>query len=161
MLVEEDGISPHIFNAVVIPHGIDNLVNRQHRITSLHKLAQESGLWDELVEVVERTYNISKGIKVDGEVKEELLKEEPEKALWDAYENNEDKIKALIKEEKYAQASKLYHQVFAKPAHLFFEKVFVNVEDLPLRNNRILLNQKISRLYTDHIADLSRIPRKK
>ena len=161
MLVEEEGISVHIFNAVVIPHGIDNLIDRYNRITILHKLSQETGVWNELVEVVERTHNISKGALVTGEVNGELLKEQAEQELWTAYKNNKDRIQELINQARYKEASRLYHTAFAKLAHTFFDKVYVNVEDHALKNNRILLNQKINQLYSGDIADLSRIPRVK
>jgi glycyl-tRNA synthetase beta chain len=160
MLVEEEGISAHIFNAVVIPHGIDNLLDRYNRITTLHRLSQETGLWNELVEAVERTHNIGKGASATGEVSEELLKEQAEQELWTAYKNNKDQIQNLINQSQYEEASRLYHTSFAKLAHIFFEKVYVNVEDPSLKNNRVLLNQQVNRLYSANIADLSRIPRK-
>ncbi|MFH1227552.1 MAG: glycine--tRNA ligase subunit beta [Planctomycetota bacterium] len=160
MLVEEEGVSPHIFNAVVIPHGADNLIDRYSRIKTLHKLSQEP-IWDELVEVVERTYNISKAAPATGDIDESLLKEKEEQELYAAYKDNKDKIAELAGRADYEAASRLFHQAFAGTARIFFEKVFVNVEDSQLRANRIILNQNINRLYSERIADLARIPRKK
>ena len=89
-----------------------------------------------------------------------MLKEKEEIDLYKCYKDNQVRILELINKEDYEGASRLYAQVFGRPAHIFFEKVFVNVEDQALRLNRILLNQKINRLYSEGIADLSKIPRK-
>jgi glycyl-tRNA synthetase beta chain len=39
--------------------------------------------------------------------------------------------------------------------HAFFDKVFVNVEDEKIRNNRLLLVRKINELYVENIANLA------
>ncbi|MFH0888568.1 MAG: glycine--tRNA ligase subunit beta [Planctomycetota bacterium] len=140
--------------------GFDNLFRFDLRLKSLQSLPKES-FWNELVEVVERTYNIGKNTKVDGEVNEILLKEKEEIEFWNAYKDNKDAIQKLIDAEQYEEASRLYHKVFAKPAHTFFDKVFVNVKEDDIRSNRILLNKKINQLYSSQIADLSKIPRKR
>ncbi|MFA5794502.1 MAG: glycine--tRNA ligase subunit beta [Candidatus Brocadiia bacterium] len=160
MAVEDDAIPHEIFNAVIIPHGIDNLIDRYQRIRTLHKLSQEP-IWGELVEVVERTHNIAKGASSTGGIDESLLKEKEEQELYAAYKDNKDQIAQLSGRADYEAASRLFHKTFAQLAHTFFDKVFVNVEDKALRDNRIALNRNINRLYFDNIADLSQIPRKK
>jgi len=160
ILDEEEHINPNIFNAVLFSTaGLDNLFLFKSRLNALQKLSKES-FWNELVEVVERTFNITKNAKVEGEVDEALLKEKEEAELWNAYKENKDAIQKLIDAEQYEEASRLYHRVFAKPAHIFFEKVFVNVDDAALKTNRLTLLKKINQLYSSGIADLSRIPRK-
>ncbi|MEK7309974.1 MAG: glycine--tRNA ligase subunit beta, partial [Planctomycetota bacterium] len=164
ILDEEEHINQNIFNAVLFSiAGLDNLYLFQSKLNVLVKLSKDS-IWNELVEVVERTHNISKNLKVEGDINETLLKEKEEIELWNAYKDNEDAIQKLIDAEQYEEASHRYHQVFAKPAQTFFEKVFVNVtgdaEKDNIRNNRLLLLKKINQLYSSGIADLSRIPRK-
>ncbi|MBI4713508.1 MAG: glycine--tRNA ligase subunit beta [Planctomycetes bacterium] len=153
----EAGYPKELIDAV-LDTGLENIYQSKLRIETLSKLSRDP-LWDELLEVVERTYNIGKGVKIEGEVNEALLTAPEEKELWNAYKQNKDKIQDLINKEQYEEASRMYHQVFARPAHIFFEKVFVNVPEQDIRQNRILLNQKINRLYSEQIADLSRIPR--
>jgi glycyl-tRNA synthetase beta chain len=154
----DKGYNTDLINGV-ITSGFDDLIKFDKRLCILNKLSKEEVFWDELVEVVERTYNISKGLKITCEIDGTLLKEKEEIELYRLYQENKDLIQGLIEEEKYGEASRLYHQVFAKAAHIFFEKVFVNVEDASLSNNRLLLNKKINELYSKGIADLSKIPR--
>ena len=154
----DEGFRIDIINAV-LSIGIDNIFKVNLRIRTIDDLSQEP-VWNELVEVVERTFNITKNVKSDNDVNETLLKEKEEAELWNAYKENKDTIQKLIDAEQYKDASRLYHKVFAKPAHTFFEKVFVNVDDAALKNNRLTLLKKINLLYSSGIADLSRIPRK-
>ncbi|MDI6733856.1 MAG: glycine--tRNA ligase subunit beta, partial [Planctomycetota bacterium] len=162
MLIEQENISPDIFNAVLhTDDGIDNVLLFKSKVETLVKLSQEPPIWDKLVELGERTYNISRGLNVEGEIKEKLLQQREEQELYRLYQENKDEIEKLINEEQYEKVSRRYCEVFATPAHIFFEKVFVNVEEDALRNNRLLLNKKINQLYSQRVADLSRIPRKK
>ncbi|MEW6025799.1 MAG: glycine--tRNA ligase subunit beta [Planctomycetota bacterium] len=155
----EEGYPPDIVNAV-LASGTDHLYHRKKLNDLLTIYTKEPQLWNELVEVVERTYNITKSAQVEGRVNEALLKKKEEIELWNVYKDNKDAIQRLIGEEKYEEASRLYHQAFAKPAHIFFEKVFVNVKEEDIKTNRLLLNRHINRLYSEGIADLSKIPRK-
>ena len=43
------------------------------------------------------------------------------------------------------------------PLHVFFENVFVNVDDENVRNNRLTLLKQINLLFAEKIADLSQI----
>lgn len=148
---------PYDIIQAVMNSGFDNLLLFKMRLDNLSALSKETSIWPLLVEVVERTYNIQKGSKIAGTVKEELLKEPEEKALWDIYRQNADQIQKLIVEQKYYDASTFYTKVFGQPVHTFFEKVFVNVDDIGVKNNRIILLGQINKLYSNSIADLSGI----
>lgn len=152
------GFSMEIINAV-LSAGIDNIFRVNSRMQALRTLAQES-IWGKLVEVVERTSKITKNFHAEGEINQALLKEKEEVELWNAYKGNEDAILKLAEVGHYEEMSRVYHGAFAKPAHTFFDKVFVNVEDAALKSNRLLILKKISRLYLSNIGDLSLIPRK-
>jgi glycyl-tRNA synthetase beta chain len=85
------------------------------------------------------------------------LTQTEEKELWRTYEQNHQAIRTLIEKRDYLAAAQRFAQVFAEPVHLFFEKVFVNVEDARLRNNRLAIMKKINLLFSERIADLSQI----
>ena len=133
--------------------GFDKIPECTMRLNALRELSRQP-LWPQLVELVERTYNIGKKASVAGEVNPDLLKEPEEKEVWEIYQQNKDKIQELIEQRNYLEASTLYAGVFAEPVHKFFDKVYVNVEDETLRNNRILLMTKINLLYSARIAKL-------
>jgi glycyl-tRNA synthetase beta chain len=147
---------PHDLVQAVLNSGFDNMSLFKTRLKDLVKLHTHAS-WPKLVEVVERTYNIQKASQASGAVRDELLREKEEHILWEAYRNNKDQIQSLISQQKYYDASILYAKVFAEPVHTFFDKVFVNVPDQMLKNNRILMMRHINKLYSEHIADLSQV----
>jgi glycyl-tRNA synthetase beta chain len=51
----------------------------------------------------------------------------------------------------------LYAEAFFDILNQFFDKVFINADDLNVRKNRLSLLRAIKELYTSDIADLSRI----
>lgn len=152
----EDGY-PHELIRAALACGFDHLPDLKSRLDSLVKL-QQSKSWGDLVTVVERTYNIGK--KVDpalagGAVKPDLFRTPEENNLWKIYQADKPRIQTLIDDKKYYDASLLYAKSFARPVHDFFDKVFVNVEEMDLRRNRIALMRQLNELYSAKIADLS------
>jgi|GEM_PF-1812074 len=126
------------------------------RLRALQELSN-THCWATLVTAVERTYNISKSAPAGLQLDPALFMEPSEKhlgALLEAYEEEKAELKDDL---YYIKASRKYAEVFAAPLHEFFEKVFVNVDDERLRNNRLELMRRINRLYSAHIADLSQI----
>lgn len=112
--------------------------------------------------VVERTHNILKPIQPHerqgiGEVRPDLFQDEIEKNLWKLYNTKRSLIEKLIRENAWAEATAEYGEVFSETLHQFFEKVLVNVEDESLRRNRLALMKEINELYTDSVADLSKL----
>ena len=106
--------------------------------------------------VVERTFNIGKNCTIHGEVNEDLLEEEEERKLWAVYKKEkENLLKHMSQPRRYEELSLAYNEAFAKPVHDFFEKVFVNVEDEQIKNNRLLLVKKVNELYVENIANLA------
>lgn len=151
----ERGYRYDIINAV-LEAGFDDISDFCERIDIISRIST-TPVWQELVTLVERTFNIGKGAPPVGEVDEGLFQQEEERALWDIYLRNKDRIKALIDERKYEEASRAYAETFARPVHIFFDRVFVNVEDERLRNNRLALVKNINQLYAPRVADLSQI----
>ena len=144
-----------VINAA-IASGYENISDLAQRLQILSSMLKE-GFWKDLVTIVERTFNISKKQDVEVELNESLLVEAEEKILWKAYHGNRDNINSFIENKDFKNASIAYVETFTVPVHSFFEKVFVNVEDEKIKNNRLMLLKKINELYSTKIADLSRI----
>jgi len=153
----ERGYRYDLVNAVLNAGvGFDDIHNFSQRLKVVSHISQEKW-WPGLVTVVERTFNIGKKAQCGGAVDKSLLTEAEEYELWVVYHKNRDTIQTLIDEKKYEEASHLYYNTFAKPVHTFFDRVFVNVEDEKIRNNRLSMMKEINELYSQKIADLSEI----
>ncbi|MDO8140140.1 MAG: glycine--tRNA ligase subunit beta, partial [Candidatus Brocadiales bacterium] len=153
----ERGYRYDLVNAVLNAGiGFDDVHNFLQRLKVISHISQEKW-WSDLVTVVERTFNIGKKAQCGGVVDKSLFTEAEEYELWTVYQKNRDKIQTLTDEKKYEEASHLYYDTFAKPVHTFFDRVFVNVEDEKIRNNRLLVMNEINDLYSKKIADLSQI----
>jgi len=136
--------------------GFDDIHNFSQRLKVVSHISQEKW-WPDLVTVVERTFNIGKKANSSGAVNEGIFTEPEERELWKAYKDNEANIKNMTDKKRYEEASEKYCNVFAKPVHTFFDRVFVNVEDEKIRNNRLSMMKEINELYSQKIADLSGI----
>jgi glycyl-tRNA synthetase beta chain len=153
----ERGYRYDLVNAVLHAGiGFDDIHNFLERLEVMVNIYQEEW-WSDLVTVVERTFNIGKKANTSGLVDEGLFTEPEEKKLWDIHKNVEADIRKMIGEKKYKEASYEYCRAFTKSVHTFFDRVFVNVEDEKIRNNRLLFLKKINELYSEKIADLSQI----
>ncbi len=153
----ERGHRYDLVNAVLkADAGFDDIYNFFQRLKALSQVSKEEW-WPDLVTVVERTFNIGKKANSSGSVDERLLTEAEERKLWDIYKGNAADIRKQVDEKRYEEASHAYYTVFAKPVHTFFDRVFVNVEDESVRNNRLLLIKSINELYSEKIADLSQM----
>jgi len=153
----ERGYRYDLVNAVLnADAGFDDIYDFFQRLKALSNVSKEEW-WPDLVTVVERTFNIGKKANSSGSVNESLFTEAEERKLWEIYKGNETDIRKRIDEKRYEEASHAYYTVFAKPVHTFFDKVFVNVEDETVRNNRLLLIRAINKLYSEKIADLSQM----
>ena len=151
-----DRDAPDDLIKAVLAVGFDDMVDFWMRLDALRRLSQQD-IWPALVEAVERTFNISKTAPAEGAVNTDLFSEPMERELWSLFIAHRDRIEQVEKERKYTEASEQYCEALARPLHEFFEKVFVNVEDEKIRNNRLTLLREINRLYSDRIADLSQI----
>ena len=66
-------------------------------------------------------------------------------------------VAALADRKAYAEATIRFGELFFEPLHQFFDRVLVNVKDEALQQNRLALMQAINTLYTDRVADLSKL----
>lgn len=153
----ERGYRYDLVNAVLNAGiGFDDIHDFSQRLKVVSHISQEKW-WPDLVTVVERTFNIGKKANSSGAVNEGIFTEPEELELWKTYKDNEANINNMTDNKRYEEASEKYCNVFAKPVHAFFDRVFVNVEDEKIRNNRLSLMKKINELYSQKIADLSEI----
>jgi len=161
-MLEEEG-APYDLVRALLATGFDDLCDLRERLAALLRLRREP-IWESLLTLVERTYNISKNLKVEGRVEPALFEEELEKVLWQTYLRFHEEILRHFERkeaEGYFSGSLLYEKAFARTVHEFYEKVFVNVEDSNLRENRLRLLKKVNELYTKRVADLALIVRQK
>ncbi|MBI2104673.1 MAG: glycine--tRNA ligase subunit beta [Candidatus Omnitrophica bacterium] len=135
----------------------DDLVDVMDRIVTLQGLHNHPAL-RKAAKVIERTRNILRGAALrQPQVDPARLAEAPERQLWELYRAHEPRLAGLAQDKAYAEATTLFGEVFFEPLHRFFDQVMVNVPDEALQQNRLALMQAIQALYTDRIADLSKL----
>ena len=140
----------------VLATGFDDVRDARARLDAIAALAAEPA-WEELVTVVQRTWNIIKNVDVTADATEALLEEPEEKELWAVLAKHEREVTQLAEQRRYAEAAHRFAQAFVEPVHRFFDKVFVNVDNEALRQNRLALMKRINKLFAGRIADLSQI----
>ena len=134
----------------VSPGNLANVFDRYEKLAALY--SREPKTFLKAAKVVERTGNIIKGAKVEGEIRPEALVEPSEKVLFQILKEKSHEIEAIRECDK---ATAKFGEIFYQPVHDFFKQVMVNVEDASIRSNRQILMKKINQLYTQRIADLS------
>ncbi len=109
--------------------------------------------------VVERTENILKSNKeiLPEKIDPSLFTEPLEHRVYENFKKYRQAVLDAAKNKDFALATSLYAEAFFDILGEFFEKVFVNGEDLNVRRNRLALLKAVRDLYTEPIADLSRI----
>jgi glycyl-tRNA synthetase beta chain len=151
---------PYDLIRAAIGGGFEDVVDLKIRVKALVEFVKQP-FWAELVTIVERTYNIQKREPVEGDIRAELMREPEERNLWEIFRREEPALKALMTHARshtsYVEATKHYLEVFSGPVHAFFDKVFVNVEDVAVKRNRMLLMRKVNELFAKNFADLSEI----
>lgn len=109
--------------------------------------------------VVERTSNILKSDKeiLSEKIEPSLFTEELERRVYENFQSSREAILKAAASGDFMLATSLYAEAFFDTLSEFFEKVFVNAEDLSVRRNRLALLRAVKDLYTDKIADISKI----
>lgn len=93
------------------------------------------------------------GLAKTGKIDRKLLIEPPEQALFAVLSSKEQEIAPLLAQADFTNTLKALAEL--KPAiDLFFDKVMVLTDDLKLRNNRLLLLNKLRQLFLE-VADIS------
>ena len=128
------------------------------RVEALSEFIEDRS-FAEAWKVVERTAHILKSNQAAlPDVPESaLFQEDLERRVFESYEKSRTAIQEAIKSRNFRLATSLYAAAFFDIVNAFFEKVFVNAEDLTVRKNRLALLCAVNRLYTAGIADLSHV----
>ncbi len=141
----------------VLSAGIGEFKEVRAKVAALSDLKKRD-YFEDLATAFKRVVRIIEG-DVPGEVNPELLKEEAEQVLFRKFAG----IKSTV--ERHTQAGE-YSSALAKIAVIkgevddFFDHVMVNVDDEPLKQNRMALLKSIAGLFSP-LADFSKIVIKK
>ncbi len=141
----------------VLASDCDDLVDAMDRMVSLQRLSGQDKL-AQAAKIIERTRNILRSAKpAQKDVDPTRLLEPLELKLWDVYNSQKSRIRELVDKRSYEAATDAFSEAFAAPLHDFFANVMVNAPDESLKQNRLALMQAIQALYTDRVADLSKL----
>jgi glycyl-tRNA synthetase beta chain len=158
--LRDSGVRHDLIAAVFALGGEDDLVRLMARVDALAKfLASDDG--ENLLVAYRRAANIvrieSRKDKTvyDGAVREDLLQQDEERALFDNFAEAVKDAEDALAGERFDGAMQAMARL-RQPVDAFFDKVTVNADDPALRENRLRL---LSRFGTtlDRIADFSQI----
>lgn len=151
-LFSDIGIRYDIINGV-ISTGIDNVYDLKIRADKLNQYLEEDGL-TEVLFTFNRVINLAEK-SISTEVKRDLLVEEEEIELYEAFNDIEEKVLKCLDKKEYDKALEQFIGLKG-PVDKFFEHVMVMVEEDHLRENRLSLLGKISETML-LICDLSKL----
>jgi len=135
----------------------DDLVDVMDRIASLQRLSGHPSLL-KAAKVIERTRNILRSVALrQPDVDPTRFQEPLERQLWEVYRANEERVVGLTQQKSYTEATTLFGELFFEPLHAFFDRVLVNAPEETLQQNRLALMRAIHTLYTERVADLSKL----
>ncbi|HLD50418.1 MAG TPA: glycine--tRNA ligase subunit beta, partial [bacterium] len=156
-LLVERGFRKDLVEAVMATN-FSSPFEAYRRLESLNGFCGEE-LFSKAWKVVERTVNILKGNKetLPDKIDPSFFAEELEREVFRHYEASHQAIRRAVETRDYRVATDLYASAFFDILDEFFEKVFVNAEDLNVKRNRLALLRAVKELYTDKLADLSKI----
>lgn len=137
----------------VISTEIDDVYDLKLRADKLNSYIENKGL-EEVLATFNRVINLAEKAS-STEVKRELLVEEEEIQLYEAFYSIEDKVISWLDKKEYDKALEQFI-VLREPVDDFFDNVMVMVDDEELRENRLSLLSKISETML-MICDLSKI----
>jgi len=152
----ERGMRHELVKAAVATSWGD-IVNLGTRLEALHRLEKDDR-FPALVEVVERTHNISRGLDQELKLRTDLLAEPVERELLDRYQQVEAPLREAFAAGDYEGGSWRYLEAFGELMNRYFDQVFVMTDDRKVKLNRWTMLRAVHRLYRDHVADLSRVP---
>ncbi|WP_195937833.1 glycine--tRNA ligase subunit beta [Romboutsia sp. 1001713B170131_170501_G6] len=151
-LFRELGIRYDVIDAVLSAN-IDNVSDMYIRAEELNNWLQK----DELVEMLTAFNRVSTLAQkaTSSEVKEELLVEDAEKALYNEFKNVKESVKSLLSEKKYSESLDAFASLRPSIDNMF-DSVMVMDKDETIKNNRLgLLKQIYDTMLS--ICDLSKI----
>jgi glycyl-tRNA synthetase beta chain len=131
----------------------DDVVDCRAKIDALAAI-REQPAFTVLAAAFKRVMNIVKG-NTDTEVKEELLREETERRLYEVFVKVQEETGPFLQEKEYDRALEIILRM-KEPVDDFFDNVMVMTEDPALQKNRLNFLTAISRLFLE-IGDFSKM----
>jgi glycyl-tRNA synthetase beta chain len=154
-LDRDNGLAAETFDAVLArrPTSLVDFDRRLSAVQTFIKLEPASSL----AAANKRIANILKKAEQQGDaaVREKLLTDPAELALWDALLSARESVKPLLEAREYANALTTL-AALRGPVDQFFEDVMVMADDTATRNNRLALLGELRALFLD-VADISRL----
>ncbi|WP_031513303.1 glycine--tRNA ligase subunit beta [Desulfofalx alkaliphila] len=148
----EGGLTYDIIDAVLEP-GFDNFADTWQRGQALAEFRKQPA-FNDLLTAFNRANNLAKK-SAGGAVKENLLQEEAEKDLYQAYISFSDALGRQMSKKNY-QGALQEIALLLDPINKFFDQVMVMVEDEQVKNNRLALLFNIANKMKK-VADFSKI----
>ncbi|MBY0355754.1 MAG: glycine--tRNA ligase subunit beta, partial [Rickettsiales bacterium] len=160
VMLKDQGIRHDVITAIFEQGGEDDFVRLVARARALQDfLGTEDGA--NLLALYKRARNIvakeekKEGRKYNDAPQESLLKQDEEKALYEALSTCREVMKPAVNEERYEDVMKALAALRA-PVDTFFDEVTVNDEDRALRINRLSLLSDLC-LSCDLVASFEKI----
>ncbi|MFZ4451993.1 glycine--tRNA ligase subunit beta [Salibacterium aidingense] len=114
-----------------------------HKAEFLHSISEDASFKD-TVEALSRVTNIARKAETKGTaVQEDLLREQQERDLYQAFNNLRADLPAALEKGRIESAYQLLEEM--KPfIHAYFDNVMVMTDDTALKNNRLALMNHLS-----------------
>lgn len=151
-ILSDQGYRYDVIEAVVAA-GYDNLMETVLRAAAVAKV-KNSDSFGQLINAFTRANNLAKKAELDT-VDENLFETEAEKMLWNDVKFAEEAIVKLTESRQFVEALVTISTLEPAINH-FFDQVMVMAEDEKVKNNRLALLLRVSRLTKD-LADLTKI----
>jgi glycyl-tRNA synthetase beta chain len=133
---------------------VDVPLDAHLRLEALHAV-RASADFEALAVAFKRVKNLAKELKGEPSPVLDLLAEPAERALAEEFDSRGAAIGAAAAKRDYAEAFRLASG-FRAAVDRFFTEVFVMVDDVPLRQQRLTLVSRLHELMLD-LADISEI----
>ena len=154
-LDREEGLATETFDAVLAraPRSLLDFERRLHAVQDFIRLEPAASL----AAANKRIANILRqaGEQESVAIKQKLLKDPAEAALWTALDDARKFVAPLLEERRYAEVLTAL-AALREPVDRFFDDVLVMVEDEATRSNRLALLGELRALFLD-VADISRL----
>ncbi|MEW6244304.1 MAG: glycine--tRNA ligase subunit beta [Bacillota bacterium] len=138
VLFTDEGVRPDIVDAVLY-HGIDLVERSWRKIQALREFLTHEKIEDLLL-AYKRVMNLARNAG-EGEVREHLLVEQPEIALYRALKDAEAELRTLYEREDFRSYLEKVVELRG-PVDEFLDRTLVMVEDEAIRRNRLALLRK-------------------
>ena len=154
-LDNDEDLATETFDAVLArsPASLVDFARRLHAVQAFTKLGSAASL----AAANKRIANILKqaGVEQRAAVKEKLLSNPAEVALWSALGNAKKAVSPMLEDRAYTNALTTLSEL-REPVDTFFDDVMVMVDNEATKNNRLALLGELRALFLD-VADISRL----